>query len=311
MNFIDFFCKILPLYLLIGVGFMVGRRTKLNAADLAHINLYYIAPVVFFDAISRASLSWANAVLPLACFVLMGGMAVIIFWGIDWCSKDYKKPYWLTAACTNSNLGYLGIPVFVMMFGREQLGLYMLYLAGAVAFFYTVVNYLLLRGRYPLRYAFINLSKLPIMYALLAGIACQFLHWRIPPVFDEPLVMIQGAYSVLGMMIIGLALGQQSESNKGFVFEWQLIGFSNLIRLVIYPATAMGLVVLDRHFLQLFSPITEQIILLVSIMPMGVDTTSLAAQWNMHPERIAALTLINTIAALFYIPLILPLLVRF
>jgi len=61
----------------------------------------------------------------------------------------------------------------------------------------------------------------------------------------------------------------------------------------------------------LLSPLTAKIILMVAIMPMGADTTSLAAQWNMHPERIAALTLINMSLALIYVPFLLPLLIRF
>lgn len=311
MDFVVFFCRILPLYFLILAGFMVGRRTKLNPADLAHINLYYIAPLVFFDAVSRTSMEAENALLPLACFVLMGIMAVLIFYLVKLCTNDRKKPYWLTATCTNSNLGYLGIPVFVMMFGQKYLGLYMLYLAGGVVFFYTVINYLLLRGRYQLRYTFINLSKLPIMYALMTGIICQIIGWKLPDVFNEPLVMIQGAYSVLGMMIIGLALGRQSKSAKGLVFEWRLVVFTNIVRVFLYPLAAMGIVLLDRHFTNVLTPLTEQIILMVSIMPMGVDTTSLAAQWKMHPERIATLTLVNTVLALIYVPLILPVLLLF
>jgi len=307
MDFPVFFCKLLPFYILIMIGFLVGRRTKLNPADLAHINLFYIAPVIFFEAVSRVALTFENAMLPLACFLLMGGTAVIIFTLTSFFSKDAKLPYWLTAACTNSNLGYLGIPVFVMFFGQNQLGLYMLYLSGAVMFFYTVINYLLLRGRYPLSYAFINLGKLPFVYALLAGLACHLIGWKVPPVFHDALIMIQGAYSVLGMMVIGIALGRQSEASKGFVFEWPLIAFSSVVRIVIYPLTALGLVWFDKKFIGLFSPMTEQIVLLTSLMPMGADTTSLAAQWNMHPERIAALTLINMVMALFYIPFLLPL----
>lgn len=306
MGFVEFFLKIIPLYALIGMGFLVGQRTKLSAADLARVNLQFIAPVIFFEAISRQDFSGDNFTLPLACIMLMGGMLTLVFMGARILASNPKTPYWLSAACANSNLGYFGIPVFMMVFGQENLGLYMLYLAGGIVFFYSAINYQFIRSRYSLREAVHQIARLPVMYAMVLAVLCQVFNWHVPAVFDDTITMIRGSYSVMGMMIIGIVLGRQSQNRKGFVFEWRLILFSNFVRFALYPALAITLVLVNREWLQFFTPMAEKILLLASIMPMGADTTSLAAQWNMHPERIAALTLVNTSLAMIYIPLALP-----
>lgn len=179
------------------------------------------------------------------------------------------------------------------------------------AFFYTVTTYLFIRNHYSLKEAMKNIVRLLVLHAMMAGIICQLLQFQLPSVFDDFFEMLRGAYVVLGMMIIGLVLGRQSRRGEGFVFEWRLILMSNVVRFTVYPLMAMLVITFDRQAFQFFSPLAQQIILLVSLMPMGADTTSLAAQWNSYPERIAALTLVNSLVALFIIPFALPILLRF
>lgn len=310
MEFFPFFLKILPLYAIIVMGFFVGRKTKLHAADLAFINLHLLAPLIVFDAITHLPMAVENFIMPLTCFILLGSMAGIVFALVKRLSDDTKKPYWLAACCSTTNSGYFGIPVFLMTFGTEHLGLYMLYSLGATIFFYVVTNYLFLRSHYTLKEAFAKIIRLPIMYAMLAGFVCQAFQWQLPTVFETFFINVRGAFIVMGMMVIGIVLGGQSEEKKGFVFEWPLILFSNVMRFAVFPSLALGLIMLDRYFIGLFSPMAQNIILMVSVLPMGADTTSLAAQWKMHPERIAALTLVNSVIALFVIPYLLPLLLR-
>lgn len=311
MDFTSIFLKILPLYILIVIGFCVGRRTRIEASDLAVINLQLLIPMITFDAISHLPFAAENFIMPVTCFILLGILAVIVFNLTRWLSSDDKTPYWLSACCTTTNSGYFGIPVFIIAFGKDNLGLYMLYGLGATVFFYVVTTYLFIRSHYTLKQALGKVMRLPIIYAMIAGFICQAIDVKLPAVFDDFFITVRGAYVVMGMMIIGLVLGRQSEERKGFVFEWRLIAFSNVIRFAIFPLLALGVVTLDRHFFGLFSPMAEKIILLVSLMPMGADTTSLAAQWRMHPERIAALTLVNSVIALVVIPYALPLLLKF
>lgn len=310
MDFAPIFLKILPLYVLIVIGFFAGRRTRIEASDLAFINLQLLIPLICFDAISHLPFAAENFILPVTCFVLLGIVAVTVFYLTRWMSGDDKKPYWLAACCTTTNSGYFGIPVFLIALGEENLGLYMLYALGATIFFYSVTTYLFIRSQYTLQQAMGKIARLPIIHAMLAGFLCQAIDYRLPAIFDDFFVTVRGAYVVMGMMIIGLVLGRQSEERKGFVFEWRLIAFSNAIRFVFFPLLALGVVFLDRRFFNLFSPLSEQIILLVSLLPMGADTTSLAAQWRMHPERIAALTLVNSVIALFVISYVLPILLK-
>lgn len=311
MEFLPFFLKILPLYVLIVMGFFVGRKTKIDAGDLAFINMQILAPLIIFDAVTHLSVAIENFIMPFTCFMMLGTVAAIVFHMVRLLSKDDKKPYWLAAACSTTNSGYFGIPLFLLLFGTEDLGLYMLFALGSTIFFYSVTNYLFLRSQYTFSQALKKIASLPIIYAMIAAFVCQGLSWQLPAMFDGFFVNLRGAFIVMGMMIIGLVLGSQSEGKKGFVFEWPLILFSNVIRFCVFPLLALGLVLLDRRFFGLFSPMAEKILLLVSVMPMGADTTSVAAQWKMHPERIAALILVNSVIALFLIPYLLPLLLKF
>lgn len=306
MDFTTFFIKIFPLYLLIGIGFLVGRRTKLRAPELAAINLQFIAPMIFFDAISRVPFAMENIFLPLICFALMGLVALAIFYGSRAVTSDEKTPYWLAATGSSSNTGYFGIPVFLLMFGEKDFGLYLLYTVGSALFFFSVVNFLFIRNEYDLRQSLKQMLRLPVLHAMVLGILAQLVGFQLPSIFDDFMLTIRHAYVVLGMMIIGLVLGHQSDRKSGLVFEWRLLLGMNVARYLLFPGMALAVVLLDRHVVDFLSPMAGNIILLVSLMPMAADATSFAARNNMHPERTAALVLANSILALFVIPLLLP-----
>jgi predicted permease len=237
---------------------------------------------------------------------MMTGICAIIFVLARAILGNVPKIYWLSAALATTNVGYFGIPLAMIVFGPDILGAYVLYIMGGTVFFYTVTQFLILRSQYHFSEAIQRIFHLPVIYALIFGVIAQGFGLRFPAIYNDFFTLMRGAYSVLGMMIIGLILSRQGK----FDFNLRDIFGATIIRFLIYPAVTVGLILLDREGLHLFSPEAQKIMLMVSVLPMGIDTASLAAQWRMEPEKIATLTLVNSIMALFLIPLFLPYLLK-
>lgn len=302
MSFVDLILKIAPLYVLMGLGFFAARRTALDAADMGALNMQFLAPVVFFEALTRMPFSAANLLLPAICFATMALVCACVYAVCRATLGKAQKTYWLPAALATTNIGYYGIPVAVMVFGPDILGRYVLYAVGGTAFFYTVTQFMILRSHYNIRAALAKIVRLPVIHALLLGLAAQMAGFRFPPLMDEFFALVRGAYSVIGMMIIGIILGRQ----KKFMFDTRDIAAATMVRFILYPALAVSCVFLDRAAGPFLPADVHKIMLMVSVLPMGVDTATLAAQWKTAPDKIASLTLVNSVMALGVIAVALP-----
>ena len=71
---------------------------------------------------------------------------------------------------------------------------------------------------------------------------------------------------------------------------------------MLWPALALGFIVLDRNVIGLFNEDIYKLIAILSIVPPAANIAAFAAQLNVQPEKAATTVLIGTIFALFYIP---------
>ena len=72
--------RLLPLYGLIGVGFLAGRYTAVPKERLAFLVLYLLAPVIVFNGVAVAPLTMNTVVLPLFFFGLCSVLCLVFYY---------------------------------------------------------------------------------------------------------------------------------------------------------------------------------------------------------------------------------------
>jgi predicted permease len=248
--------------------------------------------------VMSAPLSTSVILLPFVVFgfcTLIGLMHLVIARG------------WLNNASANliplsvgtGNTGYFGIPVALLLFGDRGLSIYIVCLLGTTLYENSIGFYLAARGRYGVRDCLLKVARLPSIYAFCLAVALNLADVAMPtiliPLFDN----LRGAYSILGMMIIGMSI----LSFRGLAGDMRFTALAFFGKFVSWPLLALGFWWVDSHWLEIYDLAVYQAIFLISITPIAANTVVIATLLGTEPRQAAGTTLLSTVFALIYIPL--------
>lgn len=292
--------KLVPLYLLIAAGFFVTRAVKANQKNLAPYLVYIIIPIVVFDAVYRMELTPSTILLPVMIWAIASAIALISYRIARNGWKD-GTAHVIGFGTGGANFGYFGVPVAIALFGEEIRSTAVLFLI-AYMLFETTVGYSLIYPKHLSRSNLIaKILKLPAFYALLAGLICNISGLTLPALYTDLTNNIYGTFFILGSLIIGIGIAGWKKTDLDIPF----IAFMMIAKFVLWPAIIGIVIILDRMFLNMFSPDTHKVLFLMSLVPIAANTVTYAALLNVKPEKAAMAVIVSTLVSLLYIPFML------
>ncbi|WP_323751776.1 AEC family transporter [Marinobacter sp.] len=291
------FVKLLPLYVTVALGWVAGRYLDVSGKHIAGMMLYIVTPSVVFSGVMAAPLSTEVILLPFLVFGFCTILALIhMALGRKLLTDGSASVIPLTVG--TGNTGYFGIPVALLLFGEQGLALYIVCMLGTTLFENSVGFYLAARGKYSIRDALIRVARLPSVYAFLVAVGLNLSGIGIPdpfvPLFDN----LRGAYSILGMMIIGMGI----LSFRGLAGNPVFTGVAFFGKFVSWPVLALAFWWLDASVLGIYDQAVHQAIFLISITPIAANTVVIATLLDASPQQAAGTTLLSTLFALVFIP---------
>ena len=297
--FLAIFLKIIPLYIFAILGFVAGKYLNIDAKGIGKLIIYIIAPFVIFEAITHSNLSLSTFILPIIIFLLCSIVAFLFYKYGKYIYGDARANV-LAIVSAEGNTGYFGIPIALLLFNQNIFGIYILGTLGVTIFENTVVYYLTARGRYTVQESLGRLKKLPALYAFAFAVIFLYFEINLPRLMDNFVISMQGAYVVLGMMLIGFGI---SKINK-FSFDYKFIALSFVGKFIILPLLMLVLVLLDYYLFQIYSIEVYRAFILLSIVPIAANTVIFATVLNVHPDKVSSAVLFSTIFGLIYVPII-------
>jgi predicted permease len=298
--FISLVINLLPLYVLIGAGFIVGRYVGLDSRTMANLVLYLCIPVVAFGFVADLELKPAYALLPVITFLIQFVIGYVMFRVGKSVYGDARAN--LLAMCTAmGNSGYFGLPLVLLLFEDRWVGVYMFMLLGFLLYEATVGYYIAARGKFTARESLLKVLKFPSVYAISAGLLINFMDIPLPDLFKTYWTYCKGAYVILGMLIIGVALSKLQR----LVLAPRFLSMVMLGKFIIWPLMAYGFILADRAYLHMFEEPVLMLIMVVSLVPPAANIAAFSAQFDIVPEKAATTIMLTTVFALFYIPAIL------
>lgn len=289
--------KLLPLYLTVALGWLAGRHLNASGSHIAGIMLYIITPGVVFSGVMHAELSAAVIALPLLTFSL----CALVAFGSLWLARRWLGPAasMIPLAVGTGNTGYFGIPLALLLFGEQGLALYIVCMLGTTLFENSLGFYLAARGRFGVRDCLRKVARLPSLYAFALAVLLNLSGVAIGEVLQPFFDNLRGAYSIFGMMLIGMGIG----SLGSILGDWRFTVLTFAGKFLLWPLLALALVWLDSHSWQIWSTQVHQALLLISILPVAANTVVIATLLGNHPRQVAGTTLLSTLFALLWIPL--------
>jgi len=297
--FLTLLLKLIPLYLMILLGFIAAKVLGAQRETVAKLLIYIIAPAVVFYGTFSAELTLANLSLPVLFFLICCSMCLVFFGIGKIVYKNDSTKNILAFTAGAGNTGYFGLPVALMLFGDEAFCLAVLAILGYIFYENSLGFYITAKGNYTARESLMKVVRLPTIYAFFVGIICNLLNLNLGEIGLTTIEYFKGAYSLLGMMIIGMGLATVCIR----AFDFKFISLSFLAKFIVWPIIMLSLVALDRQFFQFYDSAVYGIFILMAIVPLAANTVTLATELKAHPEKAAVAVLLSTVFALFYIPL--------
>jgi predicted permease len=299
------FVQIIPLLILIGLGYFAGRKLDVNLHSLAAIAIYILAPFVNFGAMANIDLDPAYASLPFVSFVLSFIVSSLSYYVAKRVLADETRNL-VGLASVSGNTGYFGLPLVIALLGPEWVGVYLMINLGSLIAEATIGYYMAARGHFSMNESIKKVLKLPVFYAVIAGLMFNFMQFPLPEVFDTYWTYAAGAWVLIGMMLIGVALSKTG----AFVFGPRMITHLFIVKFMVWPCIVITVLLLDSQFLGLYGEEVYLMALIYGLVPLAGNPVAYAAQLGLKSERIAMAVLLSTLFALIYMPAVLYLLMK-
>jgi predicted permease len=290
--------KIIPLYMNIALGYIAGKVLDTNRESIARFMFFLINPIIIFNGVMNVNLDLSVLSLPVLTFVISSCLCLLFFrmTGDIWTDSSRNL---MAFSAGSGNTGYFGLPIALLLFNDEGEGIYILALLGITLYENSVGYYVLAHGSTTRAECIKKVIRLPAIYAFLGALILNFCGLEMPQVLVEFTGHIKGTYTVLGMMIVGLGLAGLTQ----FKVDAKFIGLSFFAKFIVWPVLMLIITGLDAWIFGIYSPMTHKALMLLSIVPLAVNTVIVATLMKSQPEKAATAVLLSTLFALAYVPL--------
>ncbi len=297
--------KILPLYVLILLGIIAGKKLNIKKESIASLLIYIILPVVVFNSIVATKISRELLFLPLIFFICCSSLCILFYTFGKNLFKDNTRNILAFTAGT-ANTGYFGIPIAIELFGEKSLGIIVLCILGFTFFENSLGFFITAKGNYSAKDAILKLIKLPTIYASVLGLIANHFGFSPGESYTCLAKKFLGAYTTLGMMLIGLGLADM----KSFKIDLKFLVTAISAKFIAWPLLVSLIVFIDNSYFKIFNNSVHNIMLLLSIVPLAANTVAFATELKVQPEKASLAVFISTLIALIYIPLLTIILIK-
>lgn len=303
--------NIVPILLMVLIGFGLGKKFDLDLNTLTKINFYLFVPAFTFTYLYTANIGQDQQLAFIgAILILLAGYLVAMILG-----RVLKFEQGIEQAFQNSlmfyNSGNIGVPLITLIYATGfyaangsdgilamALTIQVMVLVVQNLFTNTLGFYNAGRGQgQSVRDAFVKILKMPTVYSItIVLILRQFPQIDLLTTPIWPVLQ----YARDGLVAIALTtLGVQLSKTDFHVADWRVL-LASIMRLVGGPLIALGIIAILR-----LDGITAQVLFISSAVPTAVNTALLASECNNHPQFAAQVVLVTTLACpLTLIPII-------
>ena len=292
------FFKVLSALLSVVIGFLSGKFSNVEKDSIASLLFYFVAPIVFFAIPTSTPLTVNSLSITALTFVLCSILCCFSYWlyGKTW-RDSHRNILALSAGTGNS--GYVVLPVATALFDVHTLSIYALGLIGIAICESSVGYYFCARSVGTFKESVIRVSRLPILNAFFFGCIMSLLGFQLPSFFDEFISNMKGAFSILGMVTIGLALA----NIKKFEFDIKFTAAAFTSKFLFYPILFNIFILLDRFCFKWLDVNYYNALQMLCVAPLATNTIVIASIYNIYPQKVATAVLLSLLFVLIYMPI--------
>ena len=301
---LEIFLQTVPFFLIIGLGYGAGRTGFFTAEATAWLTRF-----VFYFALS-AMLFRFSANLSLdevfdAQFVMAYLTGTTLIYGVATLVALARRVSIQEAAveaqcAVIGNVGFLGVPMLIMLLGEAAIGPVMMVLAMDLIVYGSLIVILITGSRDGrmsiaiLRTIGIGLLKNPMIVSIVLGLAWSAWRLPMPAPMNDFLTILGGAATPGALFAIGASLAGKS-AERPFVAGWL-----SFCKLVLHP----GAVAIAALWLFEVERYAATVMIAAAALPVAGNVYILAQHYGVAPQRVSTSILISTVMAVFSVSLV-------
>ena len=275
------------------IGWVIGRKWKMSSKDISTLLVYVVSPFVIFSSILESPSNPGYFKYSIGAFLTSGLFAAgayalaNAFWS---CGKRNLFSF----AGGTGNTGYFALPIILSLFEPSQWAVAIFIIIGVNIYEFTLGYFITAKGTFNTRDCVKKVLSLPIIYATIFALCFKYMgvafHHEVLSFMDN----FKGAYSVLGMMVIGMTLAPYGKPEFDWKFSIASIGWKHVCIPVVGVLffTMLG--------------IDENSLLVIALMlatPMAGNVVVIANQLGVHPRIAATTVMFSTLLSIVSIPI--------
>lgn len=286
-----FFNIVAPILVLLVLGAFLQKKFCFNLKALSQLITYCFMPAAVFVNLYETTVEVAVLGEVALFIVLFIGSQMVLS---HFLAKVLGLAKTETAVFKNSvvliNSGNYGIPVAQMIFAAQPIGvaIQVLLVIFQNMTTYTYGLYNLISSTKSGMAIMKDFLKMPIIHALIIGVAMNFFHIGIPQFIRIPIDHVADGFIAVALITLGAQLSQleiKSMFNK-------TVFVSCITRLVVGPAVALLII-----FALGLDGVVAQSLFIASAFPTSRNSSSLALEYDIESATAAQTVLFSTIVS--------------
>jgi predicted permease len=281
-----FWNNLLPIFIIAGIGYLVGKWLEIKPKTLSQVIFYIFSPALIFDLISNSQLQ-AREILQIGSITVVVTLLLTLLAYLS--GKALKLPRKLLAASILvvilPNAGNYGLSVNLLSFGESALAYASIYFSFSVILMYTLGVVVASLGSVSFRQALLAILKVPSLYAVLLAFIFLAFDLQLPAPMKVSVSLLSDATIPAMLVLLGLQILNLTRNQ-----HFKALSIAAGLRLLISPALGLGIALLaGLHGAALQAVVTE------SAMPSAVTNTVLATEYDVEPGFVASVVFYTTI----------------
>jgi predicted permease len=276
---------ILPVFLVVALGYAFARRARPDMTWVNRLNLNVLSPALIFSALAGKDFDlFAHGPLIAGCVAVVLGSGLLAW---PFSRVVSENPRTFVPPMMFNNCGNMGLPLAALAFGPAGLS--------AMVAVFTVSNLLhFTLGVWIIdhRARFGGVVRNPMVIATFVGFAFAATHPPIPDVLMVAIKMVGDAMIPLMLISLGVRLADVPWSS------WRVGVLGGVVR----PLLGMAVASLAVFALPL-DDTQRGLLLLFGCLPPAVLNFMVAEQFGQEPGKVASIVLIGNTLAVAFVPL--------
>jgi predicted permease len=275
----------LPIFTLVLVGFLYGRRVKPDLGGANKLIVDIALPVLIFISLSSKLFDPLAALLFTAASIALIVLSGLIAWPLAKFSGATVQAFLPCAMFTN--VGPIGIPLIALAYGPEGMATAVVLLVISNVLHFTL-GAGVMSGKVDWRMVYAN----PLVWATVLGVASSQFQLTLPRWVETSCTMIGSVLVPMMLISLGVRLASSQVADA-----WVGARSGVLILIIRIAAALLALWLIPLQGLE------RGALILFACLPPAVFNYMLADKFQVEPNKVASTVIVGHLMSLAFLPL--------